>query len=296
MDVSTQLETQSSKYKLITVEKPIPLEFDLGLLAAYDTNTLDDQKLKSNNIDEYLKEYTRDGTQLLINEIFKLPLSVEDVGVFAELPDVTTVLPREKPIPKVKPLTRWEKFAKAKGIQKRKKDKLIYDEEKGEWVPRWGYKGANDDGANDWLIPVSNNDDPYEDLFAKRREAKKQRIEKNSSRHQRNLEEAAAQQNKNTNTIANSGIVTTTNQKSLRKAELNKQIAISKFATASIGKFDKPLEGEPKMKGVKRKFEPTIADLKKEKESNLSILKKVVGKGSKNDGDILNVRKASYIF
>ncbi|CAG8549095.1 3358_t:CDS:2 [Ambispora gerdemannii] len=286
MDVSAQLETQSSKYKPITVEKPISLEFDLGLLAGYDTNTLDDQKLKSKNIDEYLKEYTRDGAQLLINELFKLPVSVEDAGVFAQLPDVTTVLPREKPIPKAKPLTRWEKFAKVKGIQKRKKDKLIYDDEKGEWVPRWGYKGSNDDGANDWLIPVSNNDDPYEDLFAKRREGKKQRIEKNNSRHQRNLEEAATQQNKNTTT--NPRIVATPNQRSVRKAELNKQVAISKLATASIGKFDKPLEGEPKMKGVKRKFEPTIADFKKEKESNLSILKRVVGQGSKSDGGILN--------
>lgn len=35
------------------------------------------------------------------------------------------------------------------------------------------------------------------------------------------------------------------------------------------------------------KFEPSIGDVKKEKELNLNILKKVVGK----KGDIVNVRK-----
>ena len=38
---------------------------------------------------------------------------------------------------------------------------MIYDEATGEWVPRWGYKGTNDDGANDWLIPISQNDGDY---------------------------------------------------------------------------------------------------------------------------------------
>jgi len=32
------------------------------------------------------------------------------------LPEKTTILPREKAIPKVKPLTKWEKFRLEKGI------------------------------------------------------------------------------------------------------------------------------------------------------------------------------------
>lgn len=116
------------------------------------------------------------------------------MGKLAELPEQITVIPREKPVsfyfvlyfpenlfllnlshilvsrnfilflflikklPKLKPPTRWEKFAKAKGIQHRNKNKMIYDEATGEWVPRWGYKGTNGDGANDWLIPVPQND------------------------------------------------------------------------------------------------------------------------------------------
>ncbi|CAG8552768.1 1632_t:CDS:2 [Funneliformis mosseae] len=272
--------TQKSKYKPVTVEKPIPLQYDLAILAGFDTNALDESRLK-NDADTYLEEYTRDGTQLIINQIFKLPVTSSDLGVMAELPDLVTVLPREKPLPKPKPLTRWEKFAKIKGVQHRKKSKMIHDEATGEWVPRWGYKGTNDDGANDWLIPVPDNADPFEDQFTKKREVKKERITKNEARHRRNVEEAeiALNQSKGVNDV---------NTRSLRRTELQKQIIISKTATASMGKFDKHLEGEPKLKGVKRKFEPIIGDVKKEKESSLNILNKVVGK----KGDIVNVRKA----
>lgn len=38
------------------------------------------------------------------------------------------------------PLTRWEKFAKEKGINKKKKDLMIYDEQSKEFKPRYGYK------------------------------------------------------------------------------------------------------------------------------------------------------------
>ena len=68
-------------------------------------------------------------------------------------------------VPKPKPLTRWEKFAKLKGIQNRKQSRKVFDEATGEWVPRWGYKGANDDGANDWLIPVRQNAGIVEESF-----------------------------------------------------------------------------------------------------------------------------------
>ncbi|CAG8671166.1 17963_t:CDS:2, partial [Racocetra persica] len=264
MDVSAQLEAQKSKYKSINVEKQVPLQFDLGLLAGFDVNALEENKLKTET-DNYLKFYTRDGTQLLINEIFRLPLtSIQDVGVVAELPKIVTVIPREKPLPKPKPPTRWERFAKLKGIKKNKKSKLIYDEKKGEWVPRWGYKGANDDGANEWLVPVPDNADPFEDQFAKLREAKKGRISKNETRNRRNVEEARIDE------------------------ELRRQISMAKTSTASHGKFDKPVKGEPSTtKGVKRKFESNLGDIKKEKEARLSILNKIIDK----KGEILNVRK-----
>ena len=43
-----------------------------------------------------------------------------------------------------------------------------------------------------------------------------------------------------------------------RKGEINKTLATSRISTASMGKFDKALEGEKKLKGVKRKVRPLL--------------------------------------
>ena len=56
-----------------------------------------------------------------------------------------------------------------------------------QYKPRYGYKSTKDD-QKDWLIEVGANDDPYEDQFAKRRNAKKARVLKNESQQVANLE------------------------------------------------------------------------------------------------------------
>lgn len=78
---------------------------------------------------------------------------------------------------------------------------------------------------------------------------------------------------------------------------------MTKTATASMGKFDKTLEGEPRVKGVKRKFEanelPGKSSAADEKERQMGVLKRVErGEGKKvrkggegREGDV-NVRKA----
>jgi regulator of ribosome biosynthesis len=48
-------------------------------------------------------------------------------AVVAKLPAPTFTLPREKPLPKPKLLTKWQKYAKEKGITKTKKLKLMWD-------------------------------------------------------------------------------------------------------------------------------------------------------------------------
>lgn len=40
----------------------------------------------------------RDGIQLLVNQIWSRPTRVVDDGVVAELPPISTALPREKPV------------------------------------------------------------------------------------------------------------------------------------------------------------------------------------------------------
>lgn len=79
------------------------------------------------NRDEYLKDLARDNTQLLLNKIWELPIERVEEAIVAKLPAPTFVLPREKPLPKPKPLTKWQKYAREKGITKTKKSKLNWD-------------------------------------------------------------------------------------------------------------------------------------------------------------------------
>jgi Ribosome biogenesis regulatory protein (RRS1) len=45
---------------------------------------------------------------------------------------------------------------KKKGIQKQKTPNTVFDEETGEWVPQWGYKGAKKKDENEWLVELPN--------------------------------------------------------------------------------------------------------------------------------------------
>ncbi|KAJ1920942.1 Rhodanese- sulfurtransferase [Mycoemilia scoparia] len=285
MDVSQVLEEHKKKFKSVQVEKVIPLEFDLGLLAAFDVNMLDEEVLRKggNNVNEYLKSISRDNAQLLMNQIMEQPIEATEEGVMAQLPVPETVLPREKPIPKEKPMTRWEKFAKLKGIKKQKQSRMVYDEETGEYRPRWGYKGANNTDQEPWLIELGGNDDPMEDQYAKRREEKKDRVAKNQRRQQRNVEEAAYKSTKKGQTGDDA--------RNLRKQELQKKLAQSKFSTASMGKFDDKMKGEPKIKSGKRKHDPTVMDAKEEKMRSKDLLNRV-NRASEAGKNIVNTRKA----
>lgn len=70
-----------------------------------------------------------------------------------ELPNSKIALPREKPIPKATPLTKWEKFRLQKGLPPRKKRSLlVFDEITNDWVPRWGpYSKKKIEEKADWI-------------------------------------------------------------------------------------------------------------------------------------------------
>lgn len=100
------------------------------------------------------------------------------------LPSTTFPLPREKPLPKKKEETKWEKFAKKKGIKdkKRGEGKTEYDEEKGDWVPKWGYKGRNKEGEGEWIVEVDEKKERELESEGKgktiRGEGRRDRVEK----------------------------------------------------------------------------------------------------------------------
>ncbi|AET38187.1 ribosome biogenesis protein RRS1 Ecym_2460 [Eremothecium cymbalariae DBVPG len=189
----------------VTVEKPIPVTYDMGNLAVFDTNTLDKNDLDSSNgaREEHLKSLTRDNMQLMINQILSLPIktTTEATGgtsgqsatvTLIQLPQPTTELPREKPLPKPKAPTKWELFAAKKNIKpKERAGKMVYDEASGEWAPKWGYKGINKKLDDQWLVEVDDKvkgtDDELIDPRTLSRAERKKLIKKNELQHKRNL-------------------------------------------------------------------------------------------------------------
>ena len=114
--------------------------------------------ISRSNKEEYIHSLTRDNTQLVINKIWsELETKRVDNIVVAVLPrNPHYMLPRAKPVPKEKPMTKWESYAKEKGIQKKKKEKLVWDEVAKEWKPRFGYHGINQK-KEQWMIEVPGN-------------------------------------------------------------------------------------------------------------------------------------------
>lgn len=133
---------------------------------------------------------TRDNIQILFNEVWKLPTERVEEAIVAKLPHPLYKLPRSKPVPKPRKPTKWEQFAKDKGITKKKKSKLTWDEQLKKWVPRFGFKKVQADNEKDWVIEVPANADPMEDQFAKRAQAKGERVAQNELQRLRNIAKA----------------------------------------------------------------------------------------------------------
>ena len=58
-----------------------------------------------------------------------------------ELPTPSILFPRFRTLPEKPIMTRWEEFAKKKGIKKKKKrSRMVWSEEVKDWVPRYGGK------------------------------------------------------------------------------------------------------------------------------------------------------------
>lgn len=152
---SIMAETSERSRLPVTVNKPTPYTFDLGLLLANDPNPL---LLESDDIETDLAATARDGAQALLNQLLNTcPIQSTPAGVLLSLPAIETHMPREKPLPPPKAETTWSRFAAKKGIKakdKATKQKLVYDEATGEWVPKWGYKGSNKSGETDWIVEV----------------------------------------------------------------------------------------------------------------------------------------------
>jgi regulator of ribosome biosynthesis len=133
------------------------------------------------DVEDCLRRLARDNTQLLFNHIFDLPVRRAGASVLAKLPLPATPLPREKHVPVPKAMTRWERFAKTKDIQKRKRSRMIWDESVKTWKPRYGYERANDESA-EWVVELPDHGAipaMTSDAFNDKKQSKKDRVAKN---------------------------------------------------------------------------------------------------------------------
>ncbi|TEA13055.1 Regulator of ribosome biosynthesis [Colletotrichum sidae] len=186
----------ASRPKLpVAVNKPTPYNFDLGLLLANDPNPLE---LDKSAIEDSLAATARDGAQALINQLLTAcPLQSTSEGVLLTLPPPSTDLPREKPVPKAKEPTKWERFAAKRGIKPKTREQrknLAFDEDSQEWRRKWGYKGMNKKGENDWLVEVDaekelNRAEGTTIRGDKRRE-RKEKIKRNERKMRKNQRDA----------------------------------------------------------------------------------------------------------
>lgn len=96
-------------------------------------------------------------------------------------------LPRYTKVPEPKPETKWEKFAREKGIQKKKKDRMVYDDVAGDYKPRFGYQRISNGIEDIPIVEVKAGQDPFADPWAADRKDKKERIDKNKKNQMRNV-------------------------------------------------------------------------------------------------------------
>ncbi|XP_076808178.1 ribosome biogenesis regulatory protein homolog [Clavelina lepadiformis] len=271
---------EQEKLKSTFVEKGIDLDLDIGNLLASDSNPFDINSFRSGK-DAFLKSLARDNAQVLFNEIWKLPVERIQDSVIAKLPSPETTLPREKPIPKLRPPTKWEEYAKLKGIKNRKKGRMVWDDASKSWKPRWGYQRAKDD-TKEWVLEVPKNADPNEDQFAKKMKEKKEKVAKNELQRLRNIARRSGKKVPGVGATMTAG-----NGKNPTPTELESTFHLAKKSTASLGRFEGLLKNEKpqKNRGKKRKFQPLMTS---EKDQQLKILGQMYKKAPQ-----VNVEKAA---
>lgn len=261
LDVAALLANSSTSTRPSTkVDREDDLTYDLGLLYAFDPSPVDTAAMTAADPSAYLLRTARENMQLLSNKLYELFTSSTDKKMIV-LPPPTTHLPREKPLPEAKPLTRWEKFAKEKGIVKKKRSKMVWDEEKQQWAPRYGYGRANDpkDKMKDWLVMAKPGDDGSVDPFEAKADERKMRLSKQKKQEERNrLEAAHAASFKGAKGMA----------KADQRKYLDQAISAVQVSTASAGRFDKTVAHEPsKDKGKRKQYESATGGDVQEKDS-----------------------------
>jgi len=252
---------------------------DLGNLLVHDTNPINEDQIHEDQITSKAKN----NIKIFLEEMYKLLKTQkgnddEHRDFDKEIDNVTLpkgqmILPRARRIPKEKAITKWEKFRLEKGLPPRKRrSRMVFNEVVNDWVPRWGKDSTKkiDDKVN-WAIEEKPGDnfngaDPFttkkqEKKFKQAKQAKKEQQNKLTAKEKNQMKDEQKKSRLN-------------NEKSL----LNKTLEVAQKSTVSMGKFDKKLKNEPAVKKTKKKVNPSLFDMKNEKERDKKILKSILEK------------------
>ncbi|OAF70851.1 Ribosome biogenesis regulatory protein [Intoshia linei] len=216
-----------------------------------------DEILNKEKMNKNRSEYLDSMAHTLIGKLFsslnKLK-SVDEIGRIKKTENPLILLPREKIRDEEEEDTKWDKFAKLKGIQKKKRTRNVWDDNSRKWLPRWGYKSKSNTNDKDWLIEVPNNANPYEDQFEKRSNIRSEKIAKNSFKQMKNIERTSTYKDK--------------------RQKLKSNLSVIAKSNASIGKYnEKPKNLNKHMKKSKGPREKIpIGNLKNEKEKLHNIV------------------------
>jgi len=281
--------------------------------------TIDMSNGRNNANEDHLFDLASDGCAQLISGLWELETEKTDAGPLAMLPKNYEIkLPRALPPPAKKIDTKWEKFAKERGIalNQEKRSRKVWDETTQSWMHRTGKDKANN--ASEWpIMEVRRNDDPFQDPWERLRDEKRAKVDGNVESRMRNQEKAGfldkgtttrtmkAQKqtrklgreggNKDKPTPAGvpvdlrpakgSGNVNNTK----RGMELTKlALTATQRSTASLGKFDQMRAGEPERKkamaGLKKRKFMSATDkhvVQSEAKKSMKVLDNVLKGGGK---------------
>lgn len=226
-----------------------------------------------------------------------LPTEMSETGPVTVLPAEVSSLPRFKKIPEAKPETKWEKFAREKGIKKTKRDRMVFDESTGEFAPRFGYKRTKGGIEDQGIVEIKAGDDPYADPWAEDRKQKKARVEKNEKQRAQNQARGQKAKGKGPNapsyspeSVPGIPLELTGKQAKRGKSGVKNALKLTQMSTASMGRFDDYRTGEPerKLAGNKRKFRDNFGALGSEKDSMRAQLRFVEDKKTKREKGVTN--------
>jgi regulator of ribosome biosynthesis len=254
---------------------PEGLDVDVGCLMVVDTRL---------GLEGDLRERAAAGVEALVHAVFSLPAETTDEGRMVEMPRPVFRLPREKPIPRERTMTKWETYAKEKGIEKNKKrNRLVWSEDQQDYVPRFGKDSLkSNDGVA--ILPHDNKLKPGDDPFAQARREKKARVKDNKKKEAANVGRADKRLKKNKISPMQALDVAPTGpsgKKFVDKNKLKDSIEVLQRSTASAGRFDAKLKNEPKKKlaGRRQKLPnptPARSALSSEKANSQKILARVL--------------------